>query len=35
MLLFEVSIWLAVLLERRWQPVWDEELAEFEGLEGS
>ncbi len=35
MLLFETSIWLAVLLERRWQPVWDEELAEFEGLEGS
>jgi sec-independent protein translocase protein TatC len=35
MLLFELSIWLAVLLERRWQPVWDEELAEFEGLEGS
>jgi sec-independent protein translocase protein TatC len=34
MLLFELSIWLAVLLERRWQPVWDEELAEFEGLEG-
>ncbi len=35
MLLFETSIWLAVLLERRWQPVWDEELAEFDGLEGS
>jgi sec-independent protein translocase protein TatC len=35
MLLFETSIWLAVLLERRWQPVWDEELAELEGLEGS
>jgi sec-independent protein translocase protein TatC len=35
MLLFELSIWLAVVLERRWQPVWDEELAEFEGLEGS
>jgi sec-independent protein translocase protein TatC len=34
MLLFELSIWLAVLLERRWQPDWDEELAEFEGLEG-
>jgi sec-independent protein translocase protein TatC len=35
MLLFELSIWLAVLLERRWQPAWDEELAEYEGLEGS
>jgi sec-independent protein translocase protein TatC len=35
LLLFELSIWLAVLLERRWQPAWDEELAEFEGLEGS
>jgi sec-independent protein translocase protein TatC len=35
MLLFELSIWLSVLLERRWQPLWDEELAEFEGLEGS
>jgi sec-independent protein translocase protein TatC len=35
MLLFELSIWIAVLMERRWQPAWDEELAEFEGLEGS
>src|SRR5918994_1469867 len=26
MLLFELSVWLAVLLERRWQPVWNEEL---------
>jgi sec-independent protein translocase protein TatC len=35
LLLFELSIWLAVLLERRWQPAWDEELAELDGLEGS
>jgi sec-independent protein translocase protein TatC len=32
MLLFELSIWVAVLMERRWQPIWDEELA---GLDGS
>jgi sec-independent protein translocase protein TatC len=31
MLLFELSIWLSVLMERRWQPAWDEELAELEG----
>jgi sec-independent protein translocase protein TatC len=30
MLLFELSIWLAVLLERRWEAAWDEELAELE-----
>jgi sec-independent protein translocase protein TatC len=30
MLLFEGSIWVAVLLERRWQPAWDEELAELD-----
>src|ERR687892_444918 len=30
MLLFELSIWLAVLLERRWQPAWDDELAELD-----
>jgi sec-independent protein translocase protein TatC len=30
MLLFELSIWLSVLLERRWQPTWDEELAELD-----
>jgi sec-independent protein translocase protein TatC len=30
MLLFELSIWLSVLLERRWQPAWDEELAELD-----
>jgi sec-independent protein translocase protein TatC len=35
LLLFELSVWLAVLMERRWQPAWDEELPEFEGLEGS
>jgi sec-independent protein translocase protein TatC len=27
-LLFELSIWLSVLMERRWQRAWDEELAE-------
>jgi sec-independent protein translocase protein TatC len=26
-LLFELSIWLSVLMERRWQRAWDEELA--------
>ena len=31
MLLFELSIWLSVLMERRWRPVWDDELAELEG----
>ena len=35
LLLFELSIWLAVLMERRWQPAWDEELADLDGLEGS
>jgi sec-independent protein translocase protein TatC len=30
MLLFELSIWLSVLLERRWQPAWDEDLAELD-----
>jgi sec-independent protein translocase protein TatC len=30
MLLFELSIWLSVLMERRWQPAWDEELAELD-----
>jgi sec-independent protein translocase protein TatC len=30
LLLFELSIWLAVLLERRWQPAWDDELAELD-----
>jgi sec-independent protein translocase protein TatC len=30
MLLFELSIWLAVLLERRWEPAWEDELAELE-----
>jgi sec-independent protein translocase protein TatC len=28
LLLFELSIWLAVLMERRWQVSWDEEIAE-------
>jgi sec-independent protein translocase protein TatC len=28
-LLFELSIWLSVLMERRWQRAWDEELAEI------
>ena len=27
-LLFELSIWLSVLLERRWQQSWDDEMAE-------
>jgi sec-independent protein translocase protein TatC len=27
-LLFELSIWLSVLMERRWQRDWDDELAE-------
>lgn len=31
MLLFELSIWMAVLLERRWRPLWDAEAAELEG----
>jgi len=31
MLLFELSIWISVLMERRWQPEWEEELAELEG----
>jgi sec-independent protein translocase protein TatC len=26
--LYEVSIWLSVLMERRWQPGWDEDLAD-------
>jgi sec-independent protein translocase protein TatC len=30
MLLFELSIWVAVLMERRWQPAWDDELAELD-----
>jgi sec-independent protein translocase protein TatC len=30
MLLFEASIWLSALMERRWQPVWDRELAELD-----
>jgi sec-independent protein translocase protein TatC len=30
MLLFELSIWLSVLLERRWRPEWDRELAELD-----
>jgi sec-independent protein translocase protein TatC len=30
MLLFELSIWLAVLMERRWESAWEEELAELE-----
>jgi sec-independent protein translocase protein TatC len=30
MLLFELSLWLSVLLERRWQPAWDDELAELD-----
>ena len=28
LLLFELSIWMSVLMERRWQRGWDEELAE-------
>jgi sec-independent protein translocase protein TatC len=30
MLLFELSIWLSALLERRWRPEWDRELAELD-----
>ncbi len=30
MLLFELSIWLSALMERRWQPAWDRELAELD-----
>lgn len=30
LLLFELSIWASVLMERRWQRSWDEELAEAE-----
>jgi sec-independent protein translocase protein TatC len=30
LLLFELSIWLSVLMERRWQRNWDEEFAEAE-----
>jgi len=30
LLLFELSIWLSALMERRWQPAWDEELAELD-----
>ena len=30
MLLFELSIWLSALMERRWQPAWDDELAELD-----
>jgi sec-independent protein translocase protein TatC len=30
MLLFELSIWISVFMERRWQPAWDEELAELD-----
>jgi sec-independent protein translocase protein TatC len=30
MLLFELSIWISVLMERRWQPAWDDELAELD-----
>jgi sec-independent protein translocase protein TatC len=30
-LLFELSIWLSVLMERRWRPFWEEEFAELEG----
>jgi sec-independent protein translocase protein TatC len=29
-LLFELSIWLSVLMERRWQPAWEAEAAELE-----
>jgi Sec-independent protein secretion pathway component TatC len=28
LLLFELSIWMSVLMERRWQRGWDEEFAE-------
>jgi sec-independent protein translocase protein TatC len=30
MLLFELSIWLSALMERRWRPAWDRELAELD-----
>ena len=30
-LLYELSIWLSVLMERRWQEDWDDELLEAEG----
>lgn len=30
-LLFELSIWLSALMERRWQPAWEAEAAELEG----
>jgi Sec-independent protein secretion pathway component TatC len=30
LLLFELSIWLSALMERRWQPGWDAEAAELE-----
>jgi sec-independent protein translocase protein TatC len=30
MLLFEISIWISALMERRWQPAWDAEAAELE-----
>jgi sec-independent protein translocase protein TatC len=30
LLLFELSIWISVLMERRWQPAWDDELAELD-----
>ena len=29
-LLFELSIWVSVFMERRWQPVWEAEAAELE-----
>jgi Sec-independent protein secretion pathway component TatC len=28
LILYEASIWLAVLMERRWNRSWDEDLAE-------
>jgi sec-independent protein translocase protein TatC len=28
LLLFEISIWLSVLMERRWQTSWDDDWAE-------
>jgi sec-independent protein translocase protein TatC len=30
MLLFELSIWMSVLMERRWQPAWEAEAAELD-----
>ena len=30
LLLYELSIWISVLMERRWQPAWDDELAELD-----